>query len=94
MKKRMLLPLILCFAISLVMPGCSYSPQCAITVFPAGTNGQVYYATALWGCDGYRQRYRVGFDGKIYVPKRCAPYCGDIIVIDVFFTFTFSATPT
>lgn len=94
MKKRMLLPLILFFAISLVMQGCGSSPQCVANVFPAGTNGQVYYARVFWSCDGYRQRYRVGFDGNVYVPRRCAPAdCSGITIEAIFFTFTFFADP-
>jgi len=94
MKKRMLLPLTLCLAISVVMQGCGSSAQCVSTVFPNGTNGQVYYAMVKWLCDGYRQRYRVGFDGKVYVPRRCAPAnCSNIVIEQVFFTFSFTADP-
>jgi hypothetical protein len=96
MKKRMLFPLILGFAILLVgLQGCGSSAQCVSTVFPGGTNGQIYYVRVNWSCDGYRQRYRVGYDGKVYVPRRCAPSnCSGIYWDQIFNSFTFNASPS
>ena len=95
MRKRMILPLTLCFVISLMTQGCGSSATCVRNVFPAGTNGQVYYALVYWSCDGYQQRYRVGFDGNVYVPRRCAPSnCYGIYILNVFFSFTFTSSPS
>jgi hypothetical protein len=84
----------LCLVAGLLFQGCGSSgPQCDITVFPGGTNGGNYTATLLWGCDGYRDTRRVGFDGRVRVPQRCASWCGDIIVTSVRQIFTFSLSP-
>src|SRR5205807_8918371 len=94
MKKRLLLPFTLCFAISLALQGCGSSSRCTIHVFPTGTNGQVFYALIYWQCDGYRQQCRVGFGGDVFVPKRCSPDCSGIYVLDTFFSFTFAPSPS